>query len=245
MSNYRLSQVTSGAVPQNLDSKDIELDVASLRVGVDQLRLVQAGAGATASLSTDSKRLKVGAPLDSDDVARLETVQNLITIFQSGAYWQDPVTSEITVPPASPATAQRHLVATSGTGAFSGQDGKIAQWSGTAWVFTNPLSGFVLNVLNQSRKIKVYLSSQWLNLSFSGQWLEKEFPAVGVSGQTAFQTTPEIPMTGGVVVEVFRNGLQMRLGASNDYVVNITTSTVTFGYAVPEASIIQVRVYPE
>lgn len=50
----------------------------------------------------------------------------------------DPAISHISTPPGGPATGDRYLVLATGTGAWVGQDNNVAEWDGTAWVFTIP-----------------------------------------------------------------------------------------------------------
>lgn len=50
----------------------------------------------------------------------------------------------IAAPPVSPATDDRYLVAASATGAWAGQSGNVARWSGTGWVFTAFAEGMLL-----------------------------------------------------------------------------------------------------
>lgn len=45
------------------------------------------------------------------------------------------VSATTTVPPGSPAAGDVYLVPGGGSGAFSGQAGKVAQWTGSSWVF--------------------------------------------------------------------------------------------------------------
>ncbi|MGB3866538.1 MAG: DUF2793 domain-containing protein [Xanthobacteraceae bacterium] len=49
-----------------------------------------------------------------------------------------------TVPPASPATGNRHVVANGAGGAWTGHDGDIATWEDGAWAFLAPKAGWWL-----------------------------------------------------------------------------------------------------
>lgn len=51
-----------------------------------------------------------------------------------------------TAPPATPAEGARHIVAANATGAWAGQDGKIAAFWGGEWVFVSPAPGWALRV---------------------------------------------------------------------------------------------------
>lgn len=51
---------------------------------------------------------------------------------------------DLATPPVSPAEGDRYIVATGGTGAWAGQDGKIAYYFSAAWVFDTPGEGWRL-----------------------------------------------------------------------------------------------------
>lgn len=51
-----------------------------------------------------------------------------------------------TAPPGAPATGDRYVVPTGATGAWSGHAGKVATWSGAAWLLTAALFGSVTTV---------------------------------------------------------------------------------------------------
>lgn len=49
-----------------------------------------------------------------------------------------------TTPPGSPAEGERHLLGTGATGAWAGEDGKLAISSDGAWWFATPAVGWVV-----------------------------------------------------------------------------------------------------
>ena len=57
--------------------------------------------------------------------------------------WQDSVVTAGTLDPTalSPSTGDRYLINGVGAGAWTGQDNNIAEWNGTAWVYTSPTTG--------------------------------------------------------------------------------------------------------
>jgi len=56
--------------------------------------------------------------------------------------WQTEVDDVfVNTPPVGPATGYRLIIGQAPTGAFGGHIGEIAEWSGTAWVFTVPRMG--------------------------------------------------------------------------------------------------------
>lgn len=59
--------------------------------------------------------------------------------------WLIPVLDkDLADPPGTPATGDRYLVAASATGDWAGEENSIAEWDGSAWVFTAPLLGMAV-----------------------------------------------------------------------------------------------------
>jgi len=60
----------------------------------------------------------------------------------AGSEWQDSILdADLLTPPGAPTTGDRYLINGVGAGAWAGQDNAIAEWNGTAWIFTAPLTG--------------------------------------------------------------------------------------------------------
>lgn len=80
------------------------------------------------------------------------------------AYSQPPADDrDVDTPPGSPTEGDRVIVGDTPTGAFVGHAGEIAQWNGTAWVFTTPKQGMVVYVLDENEPYKqTESSSPWI-----------------------------------------------------------------------------------
>lgn len=78
--------------------------------------------------------------------------------------WQGPVDDRaINSPPGSPTTGYRVIVGNAPTGAFIGHSGEIAQWSGSAWAFTTPKHGTIVNVKDENEPYKqTATSTPWV-----------------------------------------------------------------------------------
>ncbi len=76
-----------------------------------------------------------------------------------------------TAPPAAPAAGDRYLVGAGATGAFSGQEAKIALFDLGAWRFFQPRAGWKAYVEAEST-IVVFDGAQWLNISHFSKLLE-------------------------------------------------------------------------
>lgn len=81
------------------------------------------------------------------------------------AYWQASVSNFENTPPLTPAPGDRVIVGDTPTGAFVGHAYEIAQWNGTAWVFTAPKNGtaaFVRAGLAPTPYIQTNDSAPWM-----------------------------------------------------------------------------------
>lgn len=84
-----------------------------------------------------------------------------------------------TAPPGSPSAGDRYIVPTGGTGAWSGHDEEIAQYSGTAWNFYTPQEGWFCRAAD-TRQTWIFDSSNWvLDCSLYGQYADDTAAATG------------------------------------------------------------------
>ncbi|MGI3165190.1 DUF2793 domain-containing protein [Pseudooceanicola sp. 200-1SW] len=60
---------------------------------------------------------------------------------------------DLTAPPAGPAEGDRYIVASGATGDWAGEDGRVAQFDGTAWVFHAPQPGWRAWVVDEERLV--------------------------------------------------------------------------------------------
>ena len=67
---------------------------------------------------------------------------------------------DLTVPPGSPVEGDRYLIASSATGSWSGQDGKIAAWQDGAWSFNTPREGWIVWIADEDI-ILVFNGAGW------------------------------------------------------------------------------------
>jgi hypothetical protein len=70
------------------------------------------------------------------DGANRQWVSDQITQALRGLDWQESVINRLATPVGSPVTGARYLIIATATGAWTGKENQIAQWDGTAWVFT-------------------------------------------------------------------------------------------------------------
>lgn len=121
-----------------------------------------------ASMVLPSKASRLGMVLSFDAVSGIPTVSDpSVVAAQTAAaqaiaaaalasstvgLWARPCLAILETPPVSPATADRYLVAHTGTtGVWIGKEDNVAEWSGSAWLYTGaPQSGQMLNVQGSS-----------------------------------------------------------------------------------------------
>lgn len=100
------------------------------------------------------------APTNGTDAANKDYVDSVA----QGLEWQDSVINILNTPPGSPTTGDRYIVGTSPTGAWVGKSNQIAQWNGTAWVYTIPAEGFAAFV-DDLDTAYVYNGSAWVKMA--------------------------------------------------------------------------------
>lgn len=94
------------------------------------------------------------------------TVNEQIRTIEQGAGHFIFKDRDLATPPGSPADGDCYLVSTSGTGVWSGQDGKIAFYLNTAWEFITAIEGFSAWV-NDEDKIIIFDGSAWGDITAS------------------------------------------------------------------------------
>lgn len=78
--------------------------------------------------------------------------------------WQPRVLAYQEAPPGSPVKGDRYLVATVGTGAWTGHDEAVATYNGSAWLFDQPTEGWAAWDEN-ANKYKMFNGTAWTNLT--------------------------------------------------------------------------------
>jgi len=86
--------------------------------------------------------------------------------------------TDLAAPPASPVEGARYIVATSASGAWAGQAGRIAAWQDGAWAFHVPREGWLAWVADED-KLYVHDGAAWV--LFAGGASVNPAPLVGVN----------------------------------------------------------------
>lgn len=67
---------------------------------------------------------------------------------------------DLAAPPGSPTAGDTYIVAASPTGAWAGNAKNVALWSGTAWVFAIPRTGWIAFIEDEG-KLCAYNAGSW------------------------------------------------------------------------------------
>lgn len=70
--------------------------------------------------------------------------------------------ADLTVPPVTPLNGQCWIVATGGTGAWSGKDGAIVAWTANGWLFATPKAGWRGWVRDRGNNLR-FIGSSWID----------------------------------------------------------------------------------
>src|SRR5690606_37685299 len=79
-------------------------------------------------------------------VTHNEAIRTLDALVQLGVLDRD-----LSTPPALPVDGDRYLVASVGTDAWAGKDGKVAAWHDGAWAVLAPKAGWLVWVADEDR----------------------------------------------------------------------------------------------
>jgi hypothetical protein len=121
---------------------------------------------------------RVGAPLLAAAQAQKHVTHNE-ALYQFDAFLCARFLDRtLSAPPGSPADGDTYLVATGGSGLWTGQDGAIAYCADGDWRFYPPFGGLVAYVANESKLI-VYTGSAWVD--YSSLIALEDVPMLGVN----------------------------------------------------------------
>jgi len=93
-------------------------------------------------------------------------VDTQIAAAGTAAEWQESCVDILLTPPGSPATGARYLINGTGTGAWAGQDYKIAEYNGASWDFTTVTTGTFVSVDDETDGIYYFGGATWVKKEF-------------------------------------------------------------------------------
>lgn len=153
-----------------------------------------------------------------------------------GNEWVESVLDRAITPPGSPVTGDRYLIdATLGaaTGAWAGQEDKIAEWNGSAWVFTTHTTGTKVSVDDETDGVYLFDGSAWSKKSYEATTASTGLTKVGVDIQIAPSAAGDgLSFTAGVLavnvaaaggLEIVSDELQVKADGIKDTMIDFGT----------------------
>jgi hypothetical protein len=129
---------------------------------------------------------------------------------------------DLAAPPSSPVNESLYIVASSATGAWVGQDGKLAYWlsDANAWTFIAPRAGYSVRVLDETEA-----SGLPLVYGYTGSaWIKRDAAGGGDAGMQNPMSSAGDLIVGG------DSGAPVRLGkGSNGQVLKIVNGAPAWG----------------
>ena len=121
----------------------------------------------------------------SDDkaLAHKKYVDDAIIAAELGNEWMESAQIRSITPPGSPSIGDRVLIdGTLGaaTGAFAGKEDQVAQWDGSAWIFTMPLKGTFISVDTDTTVLYYYGGTAWSTKAFESTTASTGLVKVGM-----------------------------------------------------------------
>ncbi len=110
-------------------------------------------------------------------------------------YFPSVLDRDLATPPAAPAKSDRYLVASGGTGAWSGRDNQIAQWAGSMWLFTIPTKGAQTYAEDELKGL-VFDGTSWA-VSGGGAVSDADMPDPFTPPDGTWNVVGEISASGG------------------------------------------------
>lgn len=124
-------------------------------------------AAPSAAFSLNNQKItNLATGTNSLDAVNYAQMNAAIAAVVSGDNWEDTVLAFESDPPASPSAGDRYIVEATATGAWTSQEDKIAEYSGSSWSFTTPTTGTFIDVQAVSNALYYYGGSSWSKKEF-------------------------------------------------------------------------------
>jgi hypothetical protein len=157
---------------------------------------------------------RAGAPLLAASQAQKSVTHNEALYQFDALLCAQFLDRDLSAPPASPADGDTYLVKATATGAWTGQDGKIAYCADGAWRFYAPFAGLVVYVVDENALI-VFNGKAWAD--YGSMVALENVPMIGIN-TTADSTNKLSAKSAAILFDNVGNGTQIKLNknASTD-----------------------------
>lgn len=171
------------------------------------------------------------------DIVHKKYVDDLV----AGQEWQDSAIDRAITPPGSPVAGDRYLIDASlgtATGDWTGQENKIAEYNGTAWVFTAPTTGMYISVDDEQDRIFLYDGSAWVAKLFESTTASTGLEKVGLDIRIASSAAGDgLGFSAGVLsVNVDNSSIEINTDTLRVKADGIKDTMIDFGTGVGQVS---------
>lgn len=119
----------------------------------------------------------------------------LVPVYNKFAWQETVIDKDLTAPPGGESKGDRYIVATGGSGAWSGQDGNIAYYNGVGWNFIVKKAGMVVYVVDENA-----------NYQYVTSWV-----LIGTPSAIASAITTSIKNAYNIIILAFKLAIQSSL----------------------------------
>jgi hypothetical protein len=148
-----------------------------------------------------------GLPLLAAAQAQKHVTHNEALLELDALLYARLITRTLSTPPAAPADGDTYLVGVGATGAWSGQDGRIAYAFAGAWRFYIPFAGLTAAVADEDKSI-VFDGRTWSDVAAASA--QQTLPLLGI-GATADATNRLAVKSAAVLLDNIGEGVQLKL----------------------------------
>jgi hypothetical protein len=202
MTMYRILTLKDDLITSKMvNSESVTFTFAGVKFGASGPTLTNAGVNFDFGGVRLTNIAQASAASDAVSKAQMDNaISAALADYASGLQWQDAVLDILSDPPASPANGDRYLIASPATGAWLGKEDNIAEWTGTAWVFTVPEAGMFLPVIDQPSNVYQWGGASWIARSWESTTASGGLTKVGMDIRLADTVAGNgLDLSGGVL----------------------------------------------
>lgn len=233
----------------NLSASIVNADIASAAaIAVDKLAAVTA----SRALVSDASGFISASSVTSTEIgyvsgvtSSIQTQINNLTSTINNFEWQESAIDRLATPPGSPVSGDRYLVIATATGAWAGQEDKLAEYNGSSWVFTTPTAGMFVAIDDENDGLYLYGGSSWSKKYFEATTASTGLTKVGFDVRLdssaagdglGFSTGVLSVNVDGSTVELNADAVRLKDGGITDAKVNASAAIALSKLATVTAS---------
>lgn len=100
-------------------------------------------------------------------------------LFAGSEWYNSVLDADVLTPPISPSVGDRYLIDGVGAGGWAGKDNQIAEWNGSAWIYTVPTAGAHVSADDEPSITYIFNGTSWDAKSFESTTASNGLVKVG------------------------------------------------------------------